>query len=548
MSLALLRPELLFFIYTGTFALAAAGCMVALFRIDRVNDAEVRYGLSGLLLTSAGWAAAHLGYLVAPTTQFQHFFYVIGLVIGFAAVGPWLYFCSAYTGRSLHRNGTVRLFAVIVYLAIVAVKVTNPVHGWYYSTSVATEPFPHLLISHEPLHWVVMAFAYALAFIGFFMLFELFLSVDFDVTPLAVLVGITGLPVITDIVGFTHPLFLEITYSPLGVAVFAIGVMFTYLELFERIRLVGSSNEPAIILDEDGRIREFNRAARERFPTLEGTEGEPLSGVLPSVVTHLEDTDSPLRLRENGGTRYYHVTTNSFSGADADLGRILLFSDVTEREQYRHELERQNERLEQFASLVSHDLRNPLNVASLQLDTARRTLDGGGESESLEAVGNALERMEVLIDDLLTLARQGQPIDETETVPIEHVARQAWNVVETGDRELHVRDEYTVRADPERVQQLFENLFRNSVEHGDGASVIRIGQLEDGTGFFVEDDGVGIPEDERDQVLEYGYTTATGGTGFGLAIVAEIVDAHQWDIAVAESPEGGARFEIRTGV
>ncbi|MDY7083447.1 MAG: ATP-binding protein, partial [Halobacteria archaeon] len=114
-------------------------------------------------------------------------------------------------------------------------------------------------------------------------------------------------------------------------------------------------------------------------------------------------------------------------------------------------------------------------------------------------------------------------------------------------------------ADRGRLLHVFENLFRNSVEHGGNDVTIRVGDLPDiheetdeedddqRYGFFIEDDGPGIPEEERDDVLEHGYTTSSSGTGFGLSIVRSIVEAHGWEIDVSESEEGGARFEI-TGV
>jgi signal transduction histidine kinase len=100
----------------------------------------------------------------------------------------------------------------------------------------------------------------------------------------------------------------------------------------------------------------------------------------------------------------------------------------------------------------------------------------------------------------------------------------------------------SVDADPGRLQELFENLFRNAVEHaGDGTSV-RVGELADG--FFVEDDGPGIPPEEREAVFEHGHTTAKSGSGLGLSIVKSIANAHGWSIAVCDGPDGGARFRI----
>jgi signal transduction histidine kinase len=205
------------------------------------------------------------------------------------------------------------------------------------------------------------------------------------------------------------------------------------------------------------------------------------------------------------------------------------------------ELQRQNERLDQFASVISHDLRNPLNVATGRLDLAQQETD----SEHLEAARTALERMEGLIEGLLALARQGQPLDDTEPVTLSTVVERCWAVVDTGEATLTVDPDGTFVADFGRLQQLLENLFRNSVEHGGTDVAVHMGVLSDGSGFYVADDGLGIPEAKRDEVFASGYSTSEDGTGFGLAIVTEIVDAHGWEIRVTESTDGGARFEIR---
>jgi PAS domain S-box-containing protein len=217
-----------------------------------------------------------------------------------------------------------------------------------------------------------------------------------------------------------------------------------------------------------------------------------------------------------------------------------VLQDVTERKEYEERLERQNERVEAFASIVSHDLRNPLNVAQGRLELAHQE----HESEHIAAVGRAHGRMEALIDDVLALAREGEAAVETESLSLPALLKRCWNNVETGDSTLEVETDRRIRADTSRLKRLLENLFRNAVEHGGGGVTIRVGDLPDGSGFYVEDDGPGIPTDEREQVLEAGYTTAEEGTGLGLAIVREIVETHGWDIRVTDGRDGGTRFEI----
>lgn len=205
-------------------------------------------------------------------------------------------------------------------------------------------------------------------------------------------------------------------------------------------------------------------------------------------------------------------------------------------------LERQNERLEEFTSVVSHDLRSPLSVAQGNLELAFETDD----ESYLKKVVDAHDRMSAMIDDLLTLARQGQVVGATEPVDVGRAARLAWDAVDARSATLDTDDAATVEADPDRLVQLLENLLRNAVEHGRSDATIEVGALDGETGFYVADDGAGIAPEERERILEHGYTTAVNGTGFGLTIVREIVQAHDWELAVTDSEPGGARFEIRT--
>ena len=545
--MATLPLDPFFLAHVVVFAVAALACFASLRRADRIEDPHTRRGIVALLLTSGGWATAHVGYLVAPGIGAKTAFYLAGLIVGFSAIGAWLYVCSAYTGRSFHRNPTVRRLAVAVFAGAVLLKVTNPIHGRYFTAELVATPFPHLAVQHSTFHWLLMGLAYALAIVGYFMLFELFAQVSADTKPLAALATITGLPILFDVVGVASPYLLDITYEPIGVAAFAVGVLFVYVDRFEAVQLAGSHDEPVVVLNDDGRIRDYNDGARELFPELgrRDATGQPLEDLLPQLAQAVESEESIIEVDRDGEPCYYHVTENPFTSGRASLGRIFLATDVTERERYRRELERQNERLEQFASMVSHDLRNPLNVAMGWVHEV------GEDDNRLAHAEEALGRMETLIEDLLALARQGQPLSAPESVSLGTVARRGWDHVATGEAVLDVEGDLKLLADRDRLQQLFENLFRNAIEHGRHDVTITVGPIlageTDSPGFFVADDGPGIPESEREEVFETGFSTAEEGTGFGLAIVSEIVEAHGWTVDATESADGGARFEV-TGV
>ncbi|MFB6254063.1 MAG: sensor histidine kinase, partial [Halobacteriaceae archaeon] len=232
-----------------------------------------------------------------------------------------------------------------------------------------------------------------------------------------------------------------------------------------------------------------------------------------------------------------------FTDVEKTFIRLMsrLVSYELERDKARRELEEQNERLKEFTSIISHDLRNPLNVAEGRLELAREECN----SEHLASVARAHERMNVLIDDLLTLAQKGKESIDKKSVSLQADCDACWETVETGEGTLVINTDRTVIADRSQLHQLLENLFRNAIEHGGENVTVTIGELDDG--FYVEDDGPGIPESERDKIFNAGYSTSEEGTGFGLSIVKRVADAHGWEIQVTESETGGARFEI-TGV
>ncbi len=221
---------------------------------------------------------------------------------------------------------------------------------------------------------------------------------------------------------------------------------------------------------------------------------------------------------------------------------VAIARDITERTAYQRALERQNERLEEFTSIVSHDLRNPLNVAIGRLELVRDEY----ESEHLASVHRAHDRMQTLIEDLLTLAREGETAGEVEPVNLAAIIEQCWRNVDMGGASLQIATDATIRAERSRLAQILENLFRNAVEHGGDDVTVTVGGIDE-SGVYVADDGQGIPGTDPDAVFEPGYTTTDDGSGLGLAIVRQGVEAHDWDIAVTESADGGARFEI-TGV
>ncbi|PSQ16104.1 hypothetical protein BRD00_12120 [Halobacteriales archaeon QS_8_69_26] len=318
------------------------------------------------------------------------------------------------------------------------------------------------------------------------------------------------------------------------------------------------------VFDPDGKPLRWNERLREvtgytdeeiaGMDPLEFFEGDDVERIAAGLDEAVETGSATVEaefVTTDGDRIPYEFTGSPLTGPDGELiGVAGVGRDVTERNRRERELRERNERLETFASVVSHDLRNPLEVARGQLELARRDPDGG----HLEDLVETHDRMEDLVEDLLSLARTDRDVADIAPVSLAAVVEDAWSTVETDGATLRVETDRRIVADRSKLRRLFENLLRNSIEHGDdrmtgedpdGGVTVTVGDHEDG--FYLADDGPGIPPEDRDRVFERGYSTDERGTGFGLAIVAGIAEAHGWDVDVDESADGGARFEV-TGV
>lgn len=190
---------------------------------------------------------------------------------------------------------------------------------------------------------------------------------------------------------------------------------------------------------------------------------------------------------------------------------------------------RATDRIETVAAVVNHDLSNPLTIAEGYLDVARRTDD----PEHLGAVADALGRIGDVSEAVVTVARRGERVRDPPAVPLRRIAHEAWRSVEGGRL---AADEATLSADPDRLLEILERLFDNSVRYGDDPTVT-VRTTDDAV--VVADDGPGVAPDRRERAIEPGYSTADGRPGLGLTVVDWLADAHGWSLSLRESECGG---------
>ncbi|MFB6211530.1 MAG: histidine kinase N-terminal 7TM domain-containing protein, partial [Halobacteriales archaeon] len=513
--------------YVAVFSVAAIGCLVATWRARTIADADTRLGLIGLLITSAGWAAAQALRLFTTTPLLGTTLYLGGLVCGLATIGSWLYFCSAYTGQMYHRNPRIRWGAVGLFVSITAIKLTNPLHQLYFTIELVTTPFPHLVIDQLGLHWAVTVMAYALTSIGFYMLFQLFTESQIPTTDLGVLVSLTALPVIFDVLGFLPIAWiLKLNYEPIGVAAFAIGVLYVTEDTFEQVRWTGNRqvldalNEAVIVVDENNEIRDYNETTTDLFPELQNASTARLTDVLPAIDAAVTpNSDAPenddiitYEDTETGDTRYYLVSVTRLTIGPHTVGAAVVCTDVTRMEQQRRQLQSQTEQLDGFAAAITHELRNTLAIANGNLEIIADTVEETGQDatmEAIETVDEATDRMTTIVGELATLARLGQPTEELDTVQFQPTIRHLWEIVGSDDVTLTIDGNGMIEADTERLEELLRNVGQLAV--ATEATDLVVGLHADG--ITLTTNGDSIDPDAADAFFKYGMAVPTTETG-----------------------------------
>lgn len=252
------------------------------------------------------------------------------------------------------------------------------------------------------------------------------------------------------------------------------------------------------------------------------------------VLTGLKNDEVALEAIRIGAQDYLRKTRDMDG---AMLARAIRYA--IERNAREQQLELRTERLEEFATVLSHELRNPLNIALGFTDMAR---DAGGKAD-LDRIKRALDRIDLLVEKLLKMPELAAT-DGFETVDTALLVAECWADVDTRDAELVVHDLPSVTADRERLCVLFEHLFENAVQHGGSTVTVEVGSLDSSEGFYVADDGDGFPEGAYASVFDQNYSTGGSAAGFGLTIVRNIVEDHVWDVRAVESELGGTRIEV----
>lgn len=554
---------------SGLYALAALSGVGLGYVIWRNREQTGAKPLFAVVVAAWWWSAAL--FLASNVDSFAaSMWFLRSSYLGIVVIVASLFlFAVEYTGRQ-HLITPKTLALVSIHpVAVALLVVSNPADVFFSSIRPAPGTVTGVTIEFGPAFWAHALYSYVLLAVALIVLFRtlyrsgrlyrwqfILLFVSILVTAGANYAYVAG-PVSFD-------------PAPIGILL-AAGLFTLALTRYQLITIIPVArdavleemNDAVFVVDTDDRLIDVNAAGRSILRRMADGEliGQEVESLLASaprgaeVYAELTDADSETRREVELGETYLDVTATPLApNGDGPVGWLFLARDVTQRKRREEELRRRNEQLDRFASVVSHDLRNPLGVAEGYVEVARDT----GDTEHLEEVTEAHDRMKTIIDDVLALAREGEVVTDPDPASLRDIVTEAWENVDTGECDLHIEADKSILADRKRVVRVFENLFRNAADHAvpetgmqteteteaeDRAGVtITVGPTDGG--FYVADDGVGLPADAGERVFESGYTTTDEGVGAGLDIVEQIAEAHGWTVRAVESAAGGARFEF----
>lgn len=304
---------------------------------------------------------------------------------------------------------------------------------------------------------------------------------------------------------------------------------------------IQSRSSPSILVDDNNTIQDYNTAAKDLFPDLSKHTGAPLEAMLKSLPQNSSNGSSPptISIRNGNSLKEFAITRTSLETKNGEYTAVS-FLEITTLTEKIDALETKTDCFDEMASAISHDLRNPLNVAKLNIEQAKRE----DEDELLEATEAALDRIEEIIDESMTLKKLSEPVEETKPIDLGQITENCWRTIDTADASLAIDKSAVFEGEENRVKRLLENLIRNAIDHSQNDVTITVGSMNEKEGFYLQDTGPGIDSSIEDDIFNQGFSTDSCGTGLGLSIVTAIAEAHGWTIQLDSDYDAGARFEI----
>lgn len=561
--------------YLYLYLLSFIFSLVIIYKTINRDNSRQLYVLFFILsnLTLGVWAFLAIFKLLLSLTIIHIYIHFLILITATINVWALIMFIYYYTNPSISRNiawGS----SIPLLICIVAVLISNYINFESYNIYVTSKDISFYMIPLEQsLSYQILVLTHFIY--GFVGLTTLYIfsrrqkqenKSQYYAIIIATLIIFIGAAISTS---RFHP-YPNIHIYPVFFSIFFIIVWksiysYNFFKILPiaRTDILENLAQGIIFINKNNKIIDVNESAKQIFNS-DNLYMKNIYGIHPVFENNVEDFSEKniidnVSIDKNNETKYYNITIKPlYDNSSTYSGSTISFEDITKLnnnkllleeqknkiEKKNKELQRQNKKLENFASVLSHDIRNPLNVAKGYAELIK---DNPENQEHYKNMNEGLDRIEDIIDSLLELATQNKEIEKVTKLDLESISKESWGMLNHTDAKLNIVETIEFEADEKRIKNVFENLFRNAQDHSsdDIQTKIQVGPLKNKNGFYIEDNGPGIPKNKRDSIFDYGITHSPDGTGLGLGIVKDIINAHSWDIIVKDGDElSGARFEI----
>lgn len=447
-------------VLASLFALTSIVCFVSTFRTNRITTKSVRFYFRSLLVLCGFWALSVSVQLLAPE-RLKITMFMFGLMFGLSAVFAWILFVLEYTGSDIHRKKRFQYGTLAIFILILSVKITNVVHGQYFTYQIVSDPFTHLSVNRGLIHHIVMSGSYLVSFYGFARMYKMYDNSQYDTLYLRILLLVMFIPGIIEVSSyvFRDIFILSLPHEPLGVAVFAVGSLFLLNDTFSniekssRMNLLEELMMPTVLVVEDQIVSCNSTASKiilnSNLPPVDVSESdEQFRDTLKG-----ENTDN-IETTIKGNKTIYSPKSSEISIGDNEIGRSYIFADITDVELNRRALQGQKEQLEQLANESRHYMRNQVGIINGNIEILQEESQIDNR-DIVERTERATSKLSKISENISTIITMSNPVMDSETISIEDMAKR----VESDRRyDLQVESGY-IKGKDNRIRRLFREFL-----------------------------------------------------------------------------------------
>lgn len=498
----------------------------ALIKTTAYSEKGIRQSLQLLLIFSTVWALTQGVQILIISEQLSEFVQLIGLMFGILTVPSWLLFVSHITGSNLHTRSDVQVGVLITIILAFIIKLSNPIHGLYFTVETISTPFNGTIFTYNIGHTIMMILSYIAILIGFKAVYNETENLPITKSQLHLVSLALLIPGVVSIISTLDifPLLGTVSYDPIGVSIFSLTSLFfadtsvTKLYIKRHNSFFDGISDPTIIIDKQSKEIQNMNDSTQVFEITEESIGDPITEYIPNFSLNA----STLTI----GDRTYSIVQSNYSTQMENDSYAIIFKDITELETHKNQLEIKNIHFENMVEGLSHEVRN-----GLQIIQGYSKFDPP-EEEHIDVIEQTANRLHRVSEDLTALAKIGYT--ETPDTHIEFTSAME-KIISTNSTDITI--EFEGNGQLYITESIFKLLIEKVVIYSQKTNSTTVTVKLTDTELYISNDGDGISGTNPISAFEYGEATPSAELGSILPVVKSIADSHSWELQLLETDE-----------